>query len=333
MTWTGKSWSVGEILTAAQMNNLQADITAQANGDSGAPKNQTASFAALAITTAKLAAGAVTQGKIATSTGEVSVAGSNNLTLAGGEYGFYPQVRVTSGTADAAIASAISNTSYVTNIYLERVSGSGTVYAQQRYITASPPYDLGDGPIPLFMFALINNATGDIEATYVAPEAPWHHNGPTIITPDMYDDNGVPYRFVRVIPSELDALGQAVSIIRAKMRDGDPVTDSERMQMRDFYLGMEAEPQQPQEITQSIKNADMDVIPHPFRIVPADRTVVMLDPLGPVATGLFELHREYGGDFSLPALLHGQAFTIDNNPLTRSGPSGVMQVAFNWRNT
>lgn len=41
MTWTGQSFSVGQILTAAQMNNLQADITAHANGDpvvdSGSP--------------------------------------------------------------------------------------------------------------------------------------------------------------------------------------------------------------------------------------------------------------------------------------------------------
>lgn len=37
MTWTGQVFTVGQILTAAQMNNLQADITALANADSGAP--------------------------------------------------------------------------------------------------------------------------------------------------------------------------------------------------------------------------------------------------------------------------------------------------------
>lgn len=56
MTWTGQTFSVGQILTAAQMNNLQADITAQANGDSGAPKQQTAGIADAAITPIKLAA-------------------------------------------------------------------------------------------------------------------------------------------------------------------------------------------------------------------------------------------------------------------------------------
>ena len=37
MAWTGQAFSVGQILTAAQMTNLQADITALANADSGSP--------------------------------------------------------------------------------------------------------------------------------------------------------------------------------------------------------------------------------------------------------------------------------------------------------
>ena len=37
MTWTGQAFGVGQVLTAAQMTNLQADITALANGDAGAP--------------------------------------------------------------------------------------------------------------------------------------------------------------------------------------------------------------------------------------------------------------------------------------------------------
>jgi hypothetical protein len=331
MTWTGQTFTAGQILTASQMNLLQADITAQANGDSGAPKNQTASIANNAVTTAKIAANAITQGKLDTSTGEVSGI-SGNSTLAGGEYGFYPQVRVSSGDADADIANGITNTSYLTNIYLLRVSGTGTVYAQQRYINASPPYDLGDGPIPLFIFAMIDNTTGDIERTYSAPEAPWHHNGPTIIRPDQYM-NGIPYRYVRQVPSRLDSLGQSVGIIRQKMRDGDAITDSERLQMRDFYMGMTDEQPVLQEITQEIKNADMDLLPHPFLDAPAGKTIVMLDPLDPVTEDLLTLQQDFGAEFALCELLHNNVFNIDNTPLNRKGPSGVAQVAFNWRNT
>jgi len=38
MTWTGQSFSVGQILTAAQMTNLQNDISAIPNKDAGAPQ-------------------------------------------------------------------------------------------------------------------------------------------------------------------------------------------------------------------------------------------------------------------------------------------------------
>ena len=38
MAWTGQNFSVGQILTAAQMNNVQADISALAAGDVGAPE-------------------------------------------------------------------------------------------------------------------------------------------------------------------------------------------------------------------------------------------------------------------------------------------------------
>ena len=37
MTWTGQTFSVGQVLTAAQMTNLQADITAAFDKDAGAP--------------------------------------------------------------------------------------------------------------------------------------------------------------------------------------------------------------------------------------------------------------------------------------------------------
>lgn len=55
MTWTGQTFSVGQVLTAAQMTNLQSDITALANGDSGAPKIQAAALDASIVSSAKVA--------------------------------------------------------------------------------------------------------------------------------------------------------------------------------------------------------------------------------------------------------------------------------------
>ena len=138
MTWTGQTFTIGQILTAAQMNNLQADISALANGDAGAPS----------ISQAAIGAAAVGQGEINTSIGAVN--GTGNFTLAGGTYGFYPQVyRDTSGyNIVAQIASAFTGGTYTTNIAISSNAG----HAQQRYINASPPINLGHGDIPLFVF-------------------------------------------------------------------------------------------------------------------------------------------------------------------------------------
>lgn len=43
-TWTGQSFSLNQLLTSTQMNQLQADITAQSEGAAGAPKQANASF-------------------------------------------------------------------------------------------------------------------------------------------------------------------------------------------------------------------------------------------------------------------------------------------------
>lgn len=44
MVWTVQNFSVGQVLTAAQMNNLNANNTAAMNGDTGAPPLQLDAF-------------------------------------------------------------------------------------------------------------------------------------------------------------------------------------------------------------------------------------------------------------------------------------------------
>src|SRR3990167_7824477 len=96
--------------------------------------------------------GSVTQAKLSTTTGEVSTAVATHLTLPGGTYGFYPQTKVADGTSvEARITLAITSTSYVTRIYLDPGTSS-LMSAQQRYVQASPPYNLGDGDVSLFVF-------------------------------------------------------------------------------------------------------------------------------------------------------------------------------------
>lgn len=54
MAWTSLTYAYGSVLTSAKMTQLYDNITAQANGDSGAPKQQTAGIADNSVTSDKL---------------------------------------------------------------------------------------------------------------------------------------------------------------------------------------------------------------------------------------------------------------------------------------
>ena len=129
----------------------------------------TAKIGNLEVTEEKLASGSVAQAKLKTSSGSVSVYGtSGNLTLPGGEYGFYPQVKVSGGTGTAYTGVNFTNTSYVTNIYLEAAAGEYT-YAQQRYVTSS-------GEV-FWVFLMREKTTKQLVSAYQAPDHPCFGNG------------------------------------------------------------------------------------------------------------------------------------------------------------
>lgn len=112
-----------------------------------------------------------------TTTGEVSTSTTDTLlTLPGGEYGFYPQIKASDGTSTWIISIAGRNdaaktltTSYATHINMARAGGSGTFYAQQRYVTAS-----GED---FWLFLLVDKKTGDILSAYASPDHPAYGNG------------------------------------------------------------------------------------------------------------------------------------------------------------
>lgn len=114
-----------------------------------------------------------------TAIGEVSSGSTGNvlLTLPGGSYGFYPQIRQDTANAgqtfDAGIirsqtGSAIGAT-YVTRITLQGGDVSNLLYAQQRYVTASGK--------DLWIFLLIDRITKDIFCAYSASDHPAYGNG------------------------------------------------------------------------------------------------------------------------------------------------------------
>ncbi len=138
--------------------------------------DQDAATKAYADEAAGLADGAVTQAKLATTTGEVSTSTNNVLlTLPGGTYGFHPQIKSAAGGSAFIITfcgkegeTKAPGTTYVTTISFHDVSGE-TGYAQQRYITASG--------IDYWLFMLLDKSSKEIISTWAAPDHPSYGNG------------------------------------------------------------------------------------------------------------------------------------------------------------
>ena len=119
----------------------------------------------------------ITQAKLKTSQGSVSVTGSQaNITLPGGEYGFYPQTKSSHVSGGYEVLASIAgsdvtaaSTSYITSIFLGNENILGTSYAQQRYVTSS-------GEV-FWVFILRDKITKDIISMYQAPDHPCFGNG------------------------------------------------------------------------------------------------------------------------------------------------------------
>lgn len=191
---------------------------------------------------------------------------------------------------------------------------TGTVYAYAYYFTASPPYDLGDGEVAGFVWALIENGTGRIVAINSADDPPWAYNGPTIITPTRYERDGRVY-----IKNPQIIQAQRQYALERKSGTATPDRLNELLAavtVREVLL------------TQQIKNADMNLIPHPFLNVPPGHTVVMLDPMSDVLRELWEMR---GPGQSFHELIHDDYIRIGNTDLPRAKPAGMMCVAPRWR--
>ena len=245
----------------------------------------------------------VHQGDLNTSLGSVSTTSTASvvLTLPGGTYGFYPQTKSSSVGSSAhevtivgdGSTSIILGTTFVTYIGLRSASTGTTLSAQQRYINASPPFDLGDGALAGFIFAVVNKA-GEIISTYIADVPPWAYNGPTRITPDYIDPRkGTKFRRV------------------AKKRTLDEIIGGAPFE---YEL---------QEITQAIKNADMSLIPHPFGDCGEGETIVLLNPRDDKLAAIMEHHANGGADEIIEALHSGKICAGSEFLRGMKGPPGV----------
>lgn len=258
-----------------------------------------------AIEQMHVVAGAIGQAQLKTTTGSVSTTSSTevNLALPGGEYGFYPLLRNASG-GTVQSRHAISWTGITSATALISLSASaGTTFADQRYVQASPPYDLGDGEVATFIFLAVDAAGVPVHC-WSADDPPWANNGPTNCRADFYR-GGQGYQRV-----------PDLSAYSAKQ--------IEAMPWDDYVTALREAPVIDRAITQEIKRADMPLIPHGFVGNDlAGLTVVLIDPVSDFCAELRDLQR--AGE-RLHDLFLGRELLIDNTPLRRAGPPGVMPV-------
>jgi len=169
--------------------------------------------------------------------------------------------------------------------------GSETIQGRQRYITSSPPFDLGDGAAGGFIFLKLDKQ-GNVKRSYAADVPPWGYNGPT------------------------DIRGKECPVTGKKFRKV-----IKKRSLEEFMDGASIEYEY-QEITQAIKNADMGLLPHPFGRVSPDETVVMLDPMDERLAKLIKLQNE-DPEYDLSHILHSGKIYTEDEPMKRKGPQGV----------
>lgn len=253
------------------------------------------------------ASSGIEQGDISTSTGEVSHTTSSkvNYALPGGEYGFYPVLKADNNNPTEAMLSEQQSSgnsgTYRSQIGFYVPGADNTIYAKQRYVTASPPFDLGDGEMGGFIFLLLNSS-GVPVAHYSADVPPWAYNGPTSIRCD-HQCPVTHKKFRKVMAT----------------RSLEEIMDGAKI----IY--------EYEEITQKIKNADMNLIPSPFLNSLAGHTVVLLDPMDERLRKLVEYQNAGSGDDIISAIYSGKIYA-DNEALDkRKGPSGIMQARLRFK--
>jgi len=325
MAWVDLTVFAGNPTKAIEANTIQANITAQANGDPGAPKNKLASMAANSvgfsqmtdnsIGQAEMRDSAIGQSELRTAFQSFTLpsAGSqvtwtDPIVLAGGSY----TLGVSLGDDDEPSdiwQGGVTNSGLPTDVYwyrADRLSGvSNGLTGTSRYITASPPYNLGNGDCSHFIFVKLAS-NGDIISTYSAGAPPWAYNGPTDIRPDeVITKNKKVRKYKNVLVSK-----------PAPPWEGG-----------DIDLWEKGPVYKKREIDHDLKNADMALIPHPFGPLRPGERVVMVDPCGKLADTASPI--EESGEALSGAIAKG--FVTLGDELDCNKPDGVIVVSADWK--
>ena len=223
-----------------------------------------------AVTADKIGTGAVTQAKLKTSTGSVSTTSTTavNLTLPGGEYGFYPQLQapVAWATITAQIAVPLYATAFVTNIAIASNYVDNTVYARQRYVTSS-------GEVH-WVFILRDKTTKDTIAMYQAPDHPCFGNGgkPLLVPHPFGSYDPDKHEIIVINPSDEDVFNMQDACI---MPEDKPDRDILEVIVKDYEIDEDLKTEWPKkEITVGLpKNIDWKRMPEVSKVVPVRKRI------------------------------------------------------------
>ncbi len=316
-------------LTANNLSDLASASTARTNLGLGA-------LATLdTVNQSLIDTNAIGQAEIKLTNQDVSVTGGSGQTasslLVAPNYTYRGLYTWGSGGSSGMTASFIEGTggtagSQQSITYLQ-VTGNNngvaqTDYARCYYVNSSPPYGSADGEILLFMFGIVDNGTGFLESVATSIDPPWMYNGSTKTVADVKGENGEYFIRKRLIDVEIPNWRE--------MQVTGSLSNRRMISRRLKQDGFVYVP-----IDQSIKNADMNEVPHPFVNVPSGKTVVYLDPVSPVMQDLYEHHILARNDTSAPAaaeLLHNGYIVIDpQSDLNRDKPTGLKCVSLRWK--
>jgi len=334
MGWTGQTFSVGQVLTAAQLNNLQNDITAFANQDAGAPAPAT-DFITLdtqitdgIIGQSEVGANAIHQSELATSQanagGSVSASSTLEVTLQGGNYmltldGY--QSATDAGAGFSTLYTPVGAATYEHRAQLtNNAGGTRTIYIRSTYVSASPPYDLGNGVVAYFIQLVVNKTTGALTHFYCGNDPMWMYYGKTNSI-SKYNKKGKSYRMATRLDME-----KTVNNVDVFAMLKNPSTRQQALDIINDPKKVELE------ITQEIKNRDKDDVPHPFFINPATEEVVTLNMIDD--SFLLPLKEMSESGECIGDLFMNDYIRIDNNHITgMQTAAGMKVVKPTWKNT
>lgn len=203
----------------------------------------------------------------------------------------------------------------------ETIEGGGSTFTSSvrlYYINSSPPYNLGDGDIPLFIYAIVDNTTKEVDVVSISPDPVWVYNGPTNCVPSRYEKDGRVYR------QRKDMSAMPVTLEQAQLSGASAVAD--------YLTAFKSANIIEEELTQDIKNADMNIIPHPFMNNDlTGKTAVLLDPVADLMEDLLEMYNHNSGEVA--DVINRNYLRISDSGIKRHGPSGLLIPSVEWRNT